>query len=77
MSSQITFAQVSADEARMYQDGEHVGDVYRQPADILMDGAVFYLVHLSEDPRGPARVHDRARIREVAEHRLRTHPLLA
>ena len=43
MSSQITFAQVSADEARMYQDGEHVGDVYRQP-DILMDGAVFYLV---------------------------------
>ena len=31
--------------------------------------------HLDEDPRGPVRVHDRSRIREVAEQRIRSHPL--
>ena len=34
-----------------------------------------YVVHLSEDPRGFVRVHERSRIREVAEQRLLSHPL--
>ena len=75
MSTQITFRRVSADEARIYLDGEYVGDVYRQD-DILKPGAVFYVVHLDEDSRGPVRVHERTRIREVTENRVRTHPLL-
>ena len=75
MSSQIAFNQISAAEARVYQDGDHVGDVFRQD-DILNRGAVFYVVHLSEDPRGPVRVHERHRVREVARHLLDTHPML-
>ena len=57
--SRITFSQVSADEARIYDsEGDYVGDVFRQP-DILCPGEYFYVVHLSEDPRGPVRVHER------------------
>ena len=37
MTSQITFGRVNADEARIYQDGDHVGDLYRQ-RDILNAG---------------------------------------
>ena len=75
MSSDIGFRRVSENEARVYQDGDHVGDVYRQD-DILNRGEVFYVVHLSEDPRGPVRVHERHRVREVARHLLDTHPML-
>ena len=76
MSSDIRFRRVGENEARIYQqDGDHVGDVYRQD-DILNPGEVFYVVHLSEDPRGPVRVHERHRVREVARHLLDTHPLL-
>ena len=74
MSSTVTFTRVSADEARIYADGDYVGDLFRQP-DILHQGEYFYVVHLSEDPRGPVRVHERARIRKVAEERIRSHPL--
>ena len=76
MSSQITFTRVGDNEARIHDgDGDHVGDLYRQD-DILNPGEVFYVVHLSEDPRGPVRVHQRHRVREVALHLLDTHPML-
>ena len=75
MSSDISFRRVSENEARVYQDGDYVGDVLRHD-DILNPGEVFYVVHLSEDPRGPVRVHERHRVREVARHLLDTHPLL-
>ena len=72
--SEITFKRVNATESRIYDaDGDHVGDVYAHD-DILRPGRRIYLVHLDEDPRGWAAVHDRARIREVAEQRLSTHP---
>ena len=74
MSSQITFGRVNADEARIFHDGDHVGDLYLH-SDILNAGRHYYIVHLSEDPRGPIRIHDRAHIREIAAHRVRTHPL--
>ena len=70
----VTFKRITPRESRIYADGEHVGDVYRQD-DILAAGRVFYVVHLVEDPRGPQRVHDRSRIREVARRRLASHPL--
>ena len=76
MSNTITFTRVGPDEARIHDvDGDHVGDLFRQP-DILHQGEYFYVVHLSEDPRGPVRVHECSRIREVAQHRLDTHPLM-
>ena len=58
MSSQITFGRVNADEARIFHDGDHVGDLYLH-SDILNAGRHYYIVHLSEDPRGPIRIHDR------------------
>jgi len=33
--------------------------------------------HLSDDPRGPVRVHERSRIREVTQELLASHPMLA
>ena len=75
MSSDIRFRRMSENEARVYQDGDYVGDVLRQD-DILNPGEVFYVVHLSEDPRGPVRVHERHRVREVTRHLLDTHPML-
>ncbi len=73
----VTSKRVAEDEARIYDaDGDHVGDVYAQD-DSLDPGARVYVVHLSEDPRGFVRVHDRARIRRVAEEPLLSHPLLS
>ena len=75
MSCDIRFRRVSENEAGVYQDGDYVGDVFRQD-DILNPGEVFYVVHLSEDPRGPVRVHERQRVCEVARQLLDTHPML-
>ena len=72
--SSIVFKRVSPHESRIYQDGDCVGDVYRQN-DILNAGSHFYVVHLFEDWRGPKRVHERRRIRQVAQRMVDTHPL--
>ena len=70
----ITFRRIAPDESRIYLDGDHVGDVYALD-DPLCAGARYFVVHLDEDPRGPIRVHDRDRIRAVAESRVCSHPL--
>ena len=71
--TEIVFTRVAGDEARILADGEWVGDLYRRP-DILNDGSPCYVIHLIEDPRGPTRVHDRSRVREVAETMVASHP---
>ena len=71
--SDITFKRVAPHESRIYFDGGCVGDVYRMD-DSLHPGAHVYVIHLFEDWRGPKRVRDRRRIREVAQHLLDTHP---
>ena len=71
--TEIVFKRVSPHESRIYQDGDSIGDVYRQD-DILNPGSHFYVIHLSEDWRGPKRVHDRDQIREVAQRMVDTHP---
>ena len=70
----IAFKRVAPHESRIYADGDHVGDVYRQD-DLLAPGRVYYVVHLHEDPRGPRRVHDRRRIRDLAQGLVDSHPL--
>jgi len=70
----VTFKRVTPHESRIYSDGDHVGDVYRQD-DILAPGSVYYVVHVHEDPRGPRRVHDRSRIRQTAQRLVDSHPL--
>ena len=72
--SPVTFKRVSPRESRIYSHGDHVGDVYRQD-DILAPGQVFWTVHLHDDPQGPRRVHDRGRIRHLAQSLLDFHPL--
>ena len=73
---QVTFKRIGADESRIYDAaGDHVGDVYAQD-DILDPGRRVYMVHLSEDPRGFVRVFDRARLRQVVEEQLLSHPFL-
>ena len=72
--SRITFKRITPHESRIYDDGDCVGEVYRQP-DILKPGAHYYVVHLSEDYRGPVRVQERFRIRDVAQRLVDTHPL--
>ena len=54
----VTFKRIARNEWRVYHDGDIVGDVCRQD-DILQEGEHYYVVHLSEDYRGPLRVHDR------------------
>ena len=72
---EVTFKRITPRESRIYDaDGDHVGDVYRHD-DILVPGQVFYVLHLFDDPRGPRRVHDRGRIRDVAQYLLDSHPL--
>ena len=73
----ISFKRITPEESRIYDaDGDHVGDVYAQD-DALNPGRRVYVIHLSEDPRGFVRVTDRARIRQVAEERLLSHPFLS
>ena len=72
--SQVTFQRITPEESRILDaDGGHVGDVYAHD-DILNPGRRVYLILLDEDPRGWTKVYDRARIREVAEARLASHP---
>ena len=70
----IAFKRIAPDESRILADGDHVGDVYALD-DPLCAGARYFVVHLSEDPRGPCRIDDRDRIREVTENRVASHPL--
>ena len=71
--SRISFKRINPDESRIYDDGDCIGEVCRHP-DILNPGRHFYVVHLDEDPRGWVRVHDRRRIRDVAQERWDSHP---
>ena len=75
MSSTVTFTRVGNDEARIHDaDGDYVGDLFRQ-RDVLNPASSFFVIHLDEDPRGPVRVHERSRIREVTQELLASHPL--
>ena len=71
--SHLTFKRINPDESRIYADGEYVGDVYAHD-DILNPGRRVYRVLLEDDPRGWQAVHDRSRIREMAEQRLLSYP---
>ena len=72
--SAIAFRRTAPDESRIYCDGDHVGDVYALD-DPLREAVRYFVVHIDEDPRGPCRIHDRSRIREVTERLVLSHPL--
>ena len=71
--TEITFLRVAEDEARILSGGEYIGDLYRRHG-ILNPGPHCYVLHLIDDPRGPVRVHDRSRVREVAQTMAASHP---
>ena len=72
--SRIDFKRIASDESRIVQDGDHVGDVYAHD-DILCPGRRYFVIHLDEDPRGPKRVHERHRVRDLAQQLVDSHPL--
>ena len=70
----ISFKRITPEESRIYQDGTIIGEVWRQD-DILKPGSHHYVAHLSEDWRGPHRIHDRSQIREEVTRLVFSHPL--
>ena len=70
----ITFKRMDPHESRIYYENDYVGDVYCQ-RDVLDPTSHYYVIHLDEDERGPVRVHERSRIRDVATRLVLTHPL--
>ena len=70
----IDFDRIARHEWRIRLDGEIVGDVLRMP-DVLAAGAALFVIHLSEDYRGPVRVGDPARVRPETARMIDTHPL--
>ena len=72
--SGVSFRRVAPDESRIFLEGDLVGDVFALD-DPLHAGGRYFVVHLDEDPRGPRRVNERSRIREVTESLVRSHPL--
>ena len=71
----IHFKRTLPDHAHIYHDQELVGELTKQ-TDLLKHGSFFYVVHMFDDRRGPIRVHDRNRVLEVAEQRIRTCELM-
>ena len=71
----LTFKLAAPDEVRIYRDGQHIGDIFKDE-DILNPGQHHYLIWLAEDWRGWKRVTERSRLRETAERWVETHPLL-
>lgn len=69
----ITFKRIAPHQARIYEDGDCIGEVYRQ-RDILNADRHYYVCWLTEDPRGSFRIHDRSSIRELVEARACSHP---
>ena len=70
---QITFRKTGEDEARIYEDGRIVGELFRDE-DYNRPGGVLYTIHLAEDGRGPVRVRERSSIRKTVIHLLDTLP---
>ena len=66
---------IAPDESRIYQDGDHVGDVYRARRSAAA-GAHYFVVHLDSKTRAvPAASMTADRIREVTESLVLSHPL--
>ena len=61
----IDMCALAPDEARIFEDGELVGEIFRDE-DAFEEDAPFYTVHLSEDPHGPRRVYAREQLLETA-----------
>ena len=72
--SRIEFKRRTSEESAIYDNGDLVGEVYRMES-ALEDEQPFYVVHLSEDPRGPRRIYVRDEIRETAQWMVDSHPL--
>ncbi|MDE0172450.1 MAG: hypothetical protein OYH76_16090 [Defluviicoccus sp.] len=72
--SRIEFRRRTPEESAIYEDDELVGEVYRQES-ALEEEPHYYVVHLSEDPRGPKRIFERGAIRDTAQWMVDSHPL--
>lgn len=69
----ITFKRVAPHKSRIYEDGDCIGEVYRQ-RDVLNPGQLHYIAYIMEDPRRSFRLHGPTSIREIVSQRILTHP---
>ena len=74
-TTDLAFELAASDEVRIYRDGQHIGDIYKDE-DILEPGRFHYLIWLTDDWRGWKRVTERGKLRETVERWVDTHPLL-
>ena len=70
----IDIRELAPDEARIYADGDLVGEIFRDES-AFEDEPAFYTVHLSEDPRGPRRVYAREHLHETVRWMVDSHPV--
>ena len=71
----IDISELAPKEARIFEDGELVGEMFRDES-AFEEQPAFYTVQLSEDPRGPRRVYAREQLLETAQWTVDSHPLL-
>ena len=70
----IDIDRIAPREARIHEDGELVGEVFRDETG-FGEEPPFHVVDLSEDPRGPKRVYLREDLVETARWTLDAHPV--
>lgn len=72
--SAIDIQRAAPEEARIFEDGELVGEIFRDES-AFEEEAPFYVVHLTEDPRGPKRIHARESVIDTVQWTVDSHPL--
>ena len=70
----IDILEATPEEARIYEDGDLIGEIFRDES-AFEDEPPFYVVDLSEDPRGPKRVYARENLVETVHWMVDSHPL--
>ena len=70
----IEIREITPTEERIYDDGDLIGEIFRDQS-AFEEQAPFYVVHLTEDPRGPKRIYSREHLTETVQWMVDSHPL--
>ena len=74
--SSITFRRITRNESHIFLGEDRVGDVTKQ-MDVMNPSGYIWVIHLSEDHRGPKILTDPHQIRSETQLLVDTHPLWA
>ena len=70
----IDIREATPEHARIYEDGDLIGEIFRDES-AIDDDPPFYVVHLTEDPRGPKRICVNENLFETVHWMVDSHPL--